>query len=170
MISCGPQATFCSFRKNGGYDTFIVSQWLLHEVEQNALPVSEELKMPLWSSNHMLSIWTNGGWWLTPEELMNVEQAGKLFMRSYLSLAREALRCHRLRYRCRPKIHLLQHMYMRKGYLHVNPAVYATWLDEDGLKKLMATLGKLDPRTAPTRVLQRWLMGLPSVWQELRQQ
>ena len=82
MISCGPQATFCSFRKSGGHGTFIVSQCGLDKVEQNALPVSEELKMSLWSSNHMLlSIWTNGGWWLTPEELMNVEQAGKLLMR-----------------------------------------------------------------------------------------
>ena len=150
-------------RKSGGYDTFVVMQWLLHEMEQHQqLDLPLGLRLALFSANHVISIWSNGGTSLSNTELANCERAGKLFARCYMLLASQSVARKRFRFRMRPKFHLFMRMCVGKNLVHV------TWMDEDSLKRLMATLGLTDVRSAEKRLLQRWLMGLPATWKEVR--
>ena len=61
---------------------------------------------------------------------------------------------------------LLHHLFVRDGC--ANPHCYSTWMDEDALKHLMKTLRCTDRRTAEERLLQRWLLGLPSSFEAVR--
>ena len=133
------------------------------EMEQHQqLDLPQGLRLALFSANHVISIWSNGGRWLSNTELANCERAGKLFARCYMLLASQSVAQKRFRFRMRPKFHLFMHMCVRKNLVHVNPHAYATWMDEE--KRLMTTLGL----TAEKRLLQRWLMGLPATWKEVR--
>ena len=146
-----------------------MQQWVLHEITSVADPgLDRKLVLALWASNHCISLWSNNGSrWLNDDEKRNVREAGMLFLRSYISLAEQAIEAQKRLYRIRPKLHLLHHLFVRDGY--ANPHCYATWMDEDALKHLMKTLRCTDRRSAEERLLQRWLLGLPSSFQAVRE-
>ena len=137
--------------KSSGFDTFIVPA---------------DVIACLWASNHFLSIWTNAGRWLSPAEHANVKEAGEIFMQAYCALAKKAARDQVRLYKVRPKLHLLHHLVRQET--RKNPHYFATWMDEDGLKKLMKVLKLSDARSADKRLLQRWLLGLPDTWKQVR--
>ena len=128
------------------------------------------LKTCMWAGNHALSILCNGGHFLTSQEQNNVQLVGLMFVRCYLLLARQALDANRKLYRIRPKFHLLHHCF-RSPFAttsRTNHGAYATWMDEDSLKKLMKIMSETDKRTAERRLLQRWLLSLPGTWRRVR--
>ncbi|CAE7441277.1 unnamed protein product, partial [Symbiodinium microadriaticum] len=119
--------------KSSGFDTYIVQQWVLHEISSVAdSGLDGNLVLALWASNHCISLWSNNGTrWLSDDEKRNVREAGVLYLRSYISLAEKAIEEQRRLYRIRPKLHLLHHLFIKDGY--ANPHCYATWMDEDAL-------------------------------------
>ena len=145
-----------------------MQQWVLHEISSVAdSGLDGNLVLALWASNHCISLWSNNGTrWLSDDEKRNVREAGVLYLRSYISLAEKAIEEQRRLYRIRPKLHLLHHLFIKDGY--ANPHCYATWMDEDALKHLMRTLRCTDKRTAEERLLQRWLLALPSSFEAVR--
>ena len=155
--------------KSSGYDSYVVLLWLMHEVQQ--CPTAPDLlKTCIWAGNHALSILCNGGHFLTSLEQNNVQLVGLMFVRCYLLLARQALNDNRKLYRIRPKFHLLHHCF-RSTFATTsctNHGAYATWMDEDSLKKLMKVMNETDKRTAERRLLQRWLLSLPGTWHGVR--
>ena len=155
--------------RSGGYDTYVLGRWLVDDVLPiHSAELPPDLCTALWSSNQFLSIMANGGRWLTIDELRNKQQFGALFMRSYIRLARQSIKDRTRLYKMRPKLHLLHHMLMFSPPSRLNNNVYATWMDEDFLRKAMKVHSNTDPRGASLRVLQRYLLGLPNTWEKLR--
>ena len=128
--------------------------------------MDRSLILALWASNHCISLWSNTGRFLTGDERRDVREAGMLYLRSHVALAEKAITDEKRLYRIRPKLHLLHHLFVRDGC--ANPHCYSTWMDEDALKHLMKTLRCTDRRTAEERLLQRWLLGLPSSFEAVR--
>ena len=152
--------------KSSGYDSYVVLRWLLCVCENRGALIPDRLRTCVWAGNHVLSILTHAGHFLTHSERQNRTVVGQLFLTSYIGLAHEELRRGRLLFRLRPKFHLFHHVCMNPSF--INAGRYSTWMDEDGLKKLMRIMRRTDARTAEQRVLQRWLLSLYSVWTDLR--
>ena len=106
-----------------------------------------------------MEIMYSGPWYLTEGDRSRIRTLGSVFMRVYLKLATEALSQNKFLWKCRPKLHLLHHIF--RCHQRKNPAKYSTWMDEDWLRKVSKTLRLVDCTTAPKRVLQRWLLTLP---------
>ncbi|CAE7277753.1 unnamed protein product, partial [Symbiodinium microadriaticum] len=58
-------------KKSSGFDTYIVQQWVLHEISSVRDPgLDGNLVLALWASNHCISLWSNAGRrWLTSGEV-----------------------------------------------------------------------------------------------------
>ena len=80
-------------------------------------------------------------------------------MKLYLKMANKALSQHEMLFRIRPKWHVFCHIYCSPRY--VNPAMYSTWGDEDVLKHLAKVLNVVSVKTAPLRILERWMLSMP---------
>ena len=136
----------------------VVSRWL-----QSALAghtqIYGEFATLLWSINSCMDILYHGPWYLSNEDCARVRTLGQVFMKVYMTLATRALRENVMMWRCRPKLHLLQHIF--RCHRRINAAKYATWIDEDWLKKVSKTLKLVNATTAQERILQRWLLAVP---------
>lgn len=143
---------------SSGYDSFVLGSWLQHVLEQHQHRYPELYSM-LWTSNRAVSLVYSAGRFLTPSEKATLETLGDCFTHVYMKMANEAVREHKLLFRVRPKFHLLCHIFRSTRW--VNPAFYATWLEEDALKKFAKVLGLVALQTAPKRLLQRWMLSLP---------
>ncbi|CAE7249546.1 unnamed protein product, partial [Symbiodinium sp. CCMP2456] len=154
--------------RSSGYDTFVVGRWLADEVVPNHHTVlPQNLCIALWTSDRVLSIMANGGRWLTRDQQHEKERLGGLFMRSYVLLAKQSISEKTRLYRMRPKLHILHHILMFAPPSRLNNHMYATWMDEDFLRKAMKVHRNTDPRKASLRVIQRYLLGLPKTWQDI---
>lgn len=96
---------------------------------------------------------------LTPAEKNTAATLWNIYASTFLRLAREAVENHKLLWRVRPKMHLIQHL--MDWPRMVNPSMYSCWMDEDWLRKISRTLKLSAVATAQKRVLQRWLMAIP---------
>ena len=151
--------------RSNGYDTFIVLDFLqsVCETHHNVLPA--DLCRAIWSGNHVVGLLAKGGDFLSVDEHQNKLFFGQMFMRSYINLAHSALHQQKRLYRLRPKLHMLHHAFQSNAASRLNPNKFSTWLDEDCLRRLMKVLRMIDGRTAPTRLLERFLLALPGHWQ-----
>ena len=144
--------------KGSGYDLYVVSLWL-EDVLQAFSNIFPDFATLLWSLNATMHLLYNSGWYLDETTRDRVKHLGAIFMRTYLKLASQSIVDQTLMFRCKPKLHLLHHIFRNKRL--VNPAKYATWLDEDFLKHISKTLKLVNTATAQRRCLQRWLLALP---------
>lgn len=151
--------SYPELRTGSGYDVAVISKWLQHVLlgHQHIYPQFATL---LWALNNCLTILYAAPWFLSEEDRMRIRTMGSIFMRVYLQLSNDALSMNEFMWRCRPKLHILHHIF--KCHRSVNMAKYSTWMDEDFLKKISKTLGLVSALTAQERVLQRWLLALPS--------
>ncbi|CAE7162249.1 unnamed protein product, partial [Symbiodinium necroappetens] len=87
--------------KSSGFDTYIVQQWVLHEISSVRDPgLDGNLVLALWASNHCISLWSNAGRrWLTSGEVQTVQKCGMVYMKCYIALAEKALREQQRLYR-----------------------------------------------------------------------
>ena len=150
--------------RSSGYDTFVVNRWLTDVSLRFEGQLPPELCRALWTADHLLSIVANAGRWLTEPEQRNKEQFGNVFVRSYMELATASLRNRDRLFRFRPKFHILHHLLKDSPRSRLNPNVYSTWMDEDALRKIMKVHRITSIKTAPKRILQRYLLGLPGIW------
>lgn len=150
-----------------GADTFAIGMWLAHLVETNPPAGLNDLSTALWTSNNVLTILArNKTFFLSDQERHQVNVLGRLFIDTYIRLAHQAILSGERLYRTRPKFHLVQHVFLSERSL--NYQRYATWVDEDANKKLMKINRSTHRRTAAKRVLERWLVGVPTRLAKLR--
>ena len=150
--------------RSNGYDTYIVLTWLETICEANQSSLPGDLCTAVWCANHVMSLLNNAGNYLSEEEQENKMYFGQLFLKSYVNLAHTALQERTCLYRMRPKMHLYAHCVRSNPPSRLNPNKFSTWMDEDALRHLMAVLRMTDARTAPARLLQRFLLSLPGIW------
>ena len=134
--------------KGSGYDLYVVSLWL-EDVLQAFSNIFPDFATLLWSLNASMHLLYNSGWYLDETTRDRVKHLGAIFMRTYLKLASQSIVDDTLMFRCKPKLHLLHHIFRNKRL--VNPAKYATWLDEDFLKHISKTLKLVNTATAQRR-------------------
>ena len=144
--------------KGSGYDLYVVSRWL-EELLQPFTNIYPDFATLLWSLNGSMNLLYNSGWYLEETTRVRVKHLGTIFMRTYLKLASQSIVNQDMMFRCKTKLHLLHHIFQNRRL--VNPAKYATWLDEDFLKHIAKTLKLVNSGTAQLRCLQRWLLGIP---------
>ena len=141
-----------------GYDCYVVNCWL----EELLGPHSDtygSLATLLYCSNRAIRVLYAADMFPTDAEKNTVRVLGELFSKTFVELAWEAVEQHELMWRCRPKFHVFTELlFMRR---RVNPTLYATWMDEDFLRKMGHTLELTSARTAQARLLQRWLLRIP---------
>ncbi|CAE7191253.1 unnamed protein product [Symbiodinium pilosum] len=77
--------------RSSGYDTYVVVKWLTHVCERYSAVLPRDLCFALWAGNHVLSILSNAGRFLTPLEQSNKNTFGDAFMHAYVRLANESL-------------------------------------------------------------------------------
>ena len=149
---------YAELRSGSGYDVSVVARWL-QDVLAGHDNIYPEFCTLLWALNSSMEIMYSGSWYLTEQDRSRIRTLGSVFMRVYLRLANDALSQNKFLWKCRPKLHLLHHIF--RCHRKVNPSKYSTWMDEDWLRKISKTLRLVDCTTAPQRVLQRWLLTLP---------
>lgn len=160
------EITKLSIAWGSGYDAFVISRWL-HSTLQPFTAVYPEIATLLWTSNQAISLLYDAHFFLTPQEQDTVRTLGSLFLRTYLSLASQALGRGQYLWRVIPKFHLLAHVFRCDRVCNV--AKHSTWMDEDYLKKVGKTL-RLSPKpTIQHRCLQRWMLSIPGHLERCRQ-
>eukprot|EP00438_Fugacium_kawagutii_P016275 Skav201189 [mRNA] locus=scaffold633:23863:24636:+ [translate_table: standard] len=149
---------YAEFKSPSGYDVSVVARWL-QQILQPHTQTYPEFATLLWSLNNALTILYDGPWFLTEQDCNKVRTLGSVFMRTYLKLASESLARNEMMFRCKPKLHLLHHVF--RMHRKVNPAKFSTWMDEDFLRHISKTLRLVNAVTAQKRILERWLLALP---------
>lgn len=146
---------------SSGSDTHVVCVWLesLLLPYSNTSPEMADFCTLLWTCNRCLRVLYAGGWFLDAQEKQTVKICGEIFLQTFVRLAWGAVTTHSLYFRVRPKLHLFMHIVDHPR--SVNASYYATWMDEDYLKKAAKTLGLTNVKTAQVRFLQRWLLTIP---------
>ena len=144
-----------------GYDTYCILKWLNHIMEQDHEGViADELKTLVWSANSVMSVWGNGGMFLSDQEVLHCQVVGQIFVRLYIDLASRALQDGKWLFRVRPKFHLLHHLCLEKRMSNYNPFWNSTWMDEDMIKRVMKVKRMTHRLQASERSLSRWLLYL----------
>lgn len=153
--------------KTKGYDTFIVCSWLARLLEEDDGGLTE-LATTIWCVDNALSLTANSnGIFLTAREYEQLDVMGRIFADHYLRLAHTAVLNGAKEFRTRPKFHAMQHILMANRPSRINMHHYSTWMDEDANRKFMRVNRVTHRRTAAKRVLERWLLGLPSTFKKL---
>ena len=151
------------FSKSSGYDAYVCMRWL--QDHQANYP---SIFCLIWSANVFVGLLNKSGWFLSEREHEQVKVIGTVFCQTLIRLAGEALENREVLWHIGPKLHMLFHVVHNSRPSRVNHAKYATWQDEDYLKKVGKTLRLTDARTAQKRVLQRWLLSVPKTLQKAR--
>ena len=152
--------------KGSGSDCHVVAAWL----EVTLQPFQDrygDFCTLLWSGNKCMRVLYSADFFLTDGEKRTVETLGHLFLSTYMRMASSAIQNNELLFRARPKCHLMSHLFDSQLSRRVNPAMYATWLDEDWLKKIARTMRLTNVKTSQARVLERWLMAVPENLQRM---
>ena len=110
----------------------------------------------MWLANSWVALLCSGAMFLTPEEDRERVVVGKLMMQLYVRMARDALDRNQRLFRCRPKLHILNHMTEDVRPSRLNPAHLACWMDEDNIKRVM----HVKKHVATQRCLERYKLGL----------
>ena len=93
-----------------GYDSFVVGSWL-EEILQPHSEKFPEITSMLWASNKAVSLMYAGFFFLTPGEKSSLEMLGVFFLKLYIRMANKAISEHKLLFRVRPKLHMLNHCF-----------------------------------------------------------
>ena len=93
---------------------------------------------------------------------------GKLMMRLYVRMARNALDRNLKLFRCRPKLHILNHIVEDCRPSRLNPAHLACWMDEDNIKRVMHVKKAVRKRVATQRCLERYKLRLKDAEPKLK--
>ena len=144
--------------KGSGSDAHVCAVWLEEVITPYANQYADICTL-LWSSNRAMRLLYQAGRFLSGEERRTVQVLGNLFVYTYVRLAAEAMGRHELMYRVRPKTHMYHHATECRGLR--NPSYYATWMDEDWLKKVSKTMKLTNSKSAQHRVLERWILAIP---------
>ena len=147
-----------------GYDNYTICLWLQHTLEDHSGRYPEFSTL-LWALNNAMSVLYGAGRFLTPDEKERVHVLGSTFLRSNMQCASRAVQENKFLFRVTPKLHALQHVLQTRRTC--NLAKFATWMDEDFLRRMARVLEITSSLTSQKRTLQRWLLQLPECWRKL---
>ena len=145
--------------RGSGSDAHVVGVWL----EDVLVPFAEQygdLCSLLWCSNRLVRVLYSADRFLNENERNTVKVLGQAFCQLYLNKAAEAVQNHAFLYRVRPKMHMYLHT-CEGTHGHLNHRFYATWMDEDWLKKVARTMRLTSVKTSQQRTMERWLLSIP---------
>ena len=145
--------------KGSGSDAHVVGVWL----GDLLAPYSDSYRdicSLFWCSNRLVRVLYSADRFLVENERNTVKVLGRMFVQLYLNQAAQAVQNHVFAYRVRPKLHLFLHL-SESIHSYLNPRFYATWLDEDWLKKISRTMRLTSTKTSQFRTMERWLMSIP---------
>jgi hypothetical protein len=89
---------------------------------------------------------------------------GDLFLKSYQALAVDAVRCGRVAYKLRPKLHYCWHLFSELRRTGENPRRQDLFDAEDYIGKIKRVAAKCHARTASLRTVQRIIAFLVHRW------
>ena len=101
---------FAELRSGSGYDIAVIGKWL-QDVRTGHDNIYPQFCTLLWALNGAMEIMYSGPWYLTEGDRSRIRTLGSVFMRVYLKLATEALSQNKFLWKCRPKLHLLHHIF-----------------------------------------------------------
>ena len=122
-----------------GYDTYILLKWLQFSLDQGGrADVPNMIQTLVWSANNVFGLMANAEMFLTPAQQDQVQTIGNLFVHTYVHLASAAVDRGELLWKVRPKLHMLQHVFLESGRASgLNFHFISTWMDEDSIKRYM---------------------------------
>jgi hypothetical protein len=109
------------------------------------------------------------GPWLSDDEVVKAQGAGKLWLQSYKTLALHALAANQRLWYIIPKHHYIYHHILDLTN-KLNPRCLMTWLDEDFMGKISRLARRCSRRTVSLRVLQRYLLFISNRWKVRRRE
>jgi hypothetical protein len=98
--------------------------------------------------------------WFTPEQAEEAAGALQGYLQTYQCLAQVNLARRRPLYKCRPKMHYLEHMRLRILREHSNPRHEHNFLEEDFVGRVSRLAAKTHRANVCLRTLQRYLIFL----------
>ena len=130
------------------------------KVQQKAPPSYNGLVMMLWAADTFMSCIQHAGPFLEQDEAATVSVVGYMWLTSYIQLANQAQANREYLFKCRPKMHMINHTIddAIARLSRRNPAQDTTWMDEDYIKSVMRMKRKMDYRTMSTHCLFRFLV------------
>ena len=144
-------------------DSAVILKWLSWVFRNHALPENlAHIGTVLWAANEWISCIMSSGDYISDAQREHCLVIGDLFLETYLVLASEAYSLSRWLWRVRPKFHLLCHVqiYIQQTRSKRNIRTFATWMDEDFIKKVMRIRKSTHVKTSALRTLQRYLETL----------
>lgn len=110
----------------------------------------------------------HNGAFLRPNDAVTFGKQGIKFLRLYASLARICQSRGLRRFPLVPKCHYFNHQFLDllsqglSGHEAINPLIFSNQLQEDFIGKPSRLSRRVNPRSAPLRVLQRTLLAIKS--------
>lgn len=155
--------------KAKGFDAYVILLWLEEETARPDLPADfAELRAMVWLANSAMKVLCSDSPWLSAEEQNHVSVVGGAFLRLFVAQCHKDVNCWRLG----PKFHLLWHIFHEASLRPSgrSPALDATWMDEDWIKKVQKICKRCHKLTVSRTMLQRYLIGLHQKLQESKKQ
>ena len=150
----------CPELHSSGHDAMVFLKYLVEKVQQKAPPSYNGLVMMLWAADTFMSCIQHAGPFLEQDEAATVSVVGYMWLTSYIQLANQAQANREYLFKCRPKMHMINHTIddAIARLSRRNPAQDTTWMDEDYIKSVMRMKRKMDYRTMSTHCLFRFLV------------
>ena len=107
-----------------------------------------------------------------PEACATIVHAGLAFLKCYARLATLAWELGRPLWKYTPRVHYFHHMVLqldtaqRGNNAALNPLTFSCSAAEDFVGRVSLLSRRVSARTIDVRVIQRWLAGAMSRWQE----
>ena len=123
-----------------------------------------------WSYAEYLRVLDMAGRYMNSQERERAYWACGLFLRCYTQLSDEAWTSGKYLWKCRPKLHYVDHVRRRLKLSCVNPRFMINWAEE-GMMGCMKRIGsKCHGATASHRMLQRYLLYMSRRWAARRRE
>ena len=156
------KADACPELKAKGADAAVCLRFLAFKLMQRPPSKYHGLVAASWALEHFLGCLAHASLCLTPDECNTAYATGMLFVRTYISLARESLSGSKpeLLFKTRPKLHYLVHLIedLQLGSKSCirNPYYDSTFVDEDWIKHVLTLKKRMHAKTCSLNVLKRF--------------
>ena len=121
---------------------------------------------------HYLMVWIRtldeADMFLTHEEAVRAQDAGRANLLCYQALAEDAAAANKSLWKLRPKMHYVAHTIEMLTETYENPATLDLFSWEDFVGKVKRVAAKTHRATASLRVVQRWMLLLTTRWHRRR--
>ena len=152
----------CAGLRCSGSDCAVIHRWLNDLFLQPGFNCDATLKLLVVTSHICLQTLMGGGHFLSEEELATVNHMGSVYLQCYLQEAAIARSEGDLKWKLRPKLHLIAHLFgdscsRPSGR---NPNWDNCWMDEDFIRRVIRVAKRTHVLSIARRGLQKWLLQI----------